>query len=239
MVPFVTYYKANSIRCPGDMWTRIYAKFPVKTKASKTLPPEPVPDTTKFNQRASVGTWLSHLPSTTAAQTATAGEVEMPFAVSSPSMGTWSMKPRGLLTGRLGVTENQLLPSVGTWNTPLMGSEKTSSLPKYAFTRMPSVGTWLAPTALATPRPVAAAAAEAYPSSAAPAFVHAASVGSWLQGVPHQVPRPWFYQKASVQDMAPEQAAEFVSGLQDLVSEKDKEIEQLKAMLLEMKSAKA
>lgn len=61
-----------------------------------------------------------------------------------------------------------------------------------------------------------------------PQFKFKPSVASWLQKKPHQVPKPWYYQRVSVVEAEDEKV---VKGLQAVIAEKDGEIAVLKAQL--------
>lgn len=61
-----------------------------------------------------------------------------------------------------------------------------------------------------------------------PQFKFKPSVASWLQKKPHQVPKPWYYQRVSVVEAEDEKV---VKGLQAVIAEKDGEIAALKAQL--------
>mmetsp|Transcript_22605 Transcript_22605/g.26576 ORF Transcript_22605/g.26576 Transcript_22605/m.26576 type:complete len:99 (-) Transcript_22605:3-299(-) len=59
-------------------------------------------------------------------------------------------------------------------------------------------------------------------------FKYKPSVGSWLTKKPHQVPKPWYYQRVSVVEAEDEKV---VKGLQAVIADKDAEIAALKAKL--------
>jgi hypothetical protein len=110
-----------------------------------------------------------------------------------------------------------------------------------SFQCKPSVGTWL------TPRPVeparesvtqaqASESTSAGVSAAVPEspFRHKPSVGSWLSKKPPQVERPWFLKEV---DVGKHQG--YVRGLQQVISDKDAELERLKAQIAALTSPTA
>jgi len=129
-------------------------------------------------------------------------------------------------------------PSVGTWLVPAPIVEDYSK--DIGFSRMASVGTWLAPRFVQEEESPAETAqapttqATGSSSVAAPEvpFVFRPSVGSWLVRKPPQVERPWFYQKRTSKELG--ENVEYVRGLQAVISEKDQEVERLKAQIAAM-----
>lgn len=110
------------------------------------------------------------------------------------------------------------------WDKANAGSSdprSSSGMPGSPIQLRPSVATWHQ----ATPRKKANPISLATETTDDP-FHLRPSVGTWLQSDPPQVERPWFYQERNVGEHG-----EYVRGLQQVISEKDAELERLKAQL--------
>mmetsp|Transcript_92050 Transcript_92050/g.168719 ORF Transcript_92050/g.168719 Transcript_92050/m.168719 type:complete len:519 (-) Transcript_92050:82-1638(-) len=121
----------------------------------------------------------------------------------------------------------KFLPSVGTW-CALRVPEEEPPPGKPNFKRLPSVCTWLARAPLQKnlnriqEEEVVGETLEVNDEP----FRHRASVGTWLMKPPKKVERPWYLRSFDASDQG-----EFVSKLQAIIAEKDKELEKLQAQL--------
>jgi len=127
-------------------------------------------------------------------------------------------------------------PSVGTWLTWLEYPELPPPVVAVApvepvrsaasFTLLPSVGTWLSARPDADPsvseEQLAVTDARQEDISV---FRHKPSVGSWLSRTPAKVAKPWYYEEATGDN------SDLVVKLQDMITDKDRELMALKAHL--------
>jgi len=148
-----------------------------------------------------------------------------------PSVGTWcelrGAKRFPQQEPQIEVSETRPfkhLPSVGTWIATRLPEEKAPP-EKPVFKRLPSVCTWLALRPVRTFANVVEKASEVSDVSESP-FRHRPSVGTWLTKVPDTVERPWYFQEFEAGEHS-----EYIGKLQDVIAEKDLELDKLKAQL--------
>jgi hypothetical protein len=206
LAPFKAYWKAN---CKGANLVESQARrlFPAKPKSRPAGAPQPVTAAT-----------------TPAAASSQALVVVKPTFTLKPSVGTWCAAKPFLpnLAATYLYKPSHMLASVGTWLAPAPVEEAHEFGPPN-FIKLPSVGTWLQPRleGASTSTQAKAASQEAELN-----FVNRPSVGTWLTRTPPKVQKPWFFEPVEKGEHK-----ELIRGLQQVISDKDVELERLKAQI--------